>query len=102
MFSLFATKQATRRNRRRHHAVVPEQVTNQPMLTRDEGAKAAKICEPLLIGKDASMGVVNRVVSELKRDIALFQSPEQQWEPCLRQCAEFPFFFDAIGKPGRV
>jgi hypothetical protein len=89
MFSLFATKQATHPKKRRHHAVIPEQVSNQPMLTRDEGAKAAKICESLMIGNDASMDEVRRVVSELQRDIGLFQSPEQQWVPCLRQCAEF-------------
>lgn len=101
MFSLFATKQASpshrHRKRQRHHAVIPEQVTDQQMLTRDEGAKAAKICEPLLIGKDASMDMVHTVVSELKRDFALFQSPEQQWVPCLRQCAEFLFLWCNLG-----
>jgi hypothetical protein len=92
MFSLFAAKQATRpKRKKRFHSVIPEQVTNHPMLTKDEGRKAANICEPLLSGNDASMEEVRRVVSELKREIALFQSPEQQWVPCLRQCAVYFF-----------
>jgi hypothetical protein len=97
MFSLFATKQAThgkrKRPRKRHHAVIPQQVTNQPMLTRDEGATAAKICESLLSGNDASMDEVCSVVSELEKQIPLFRSPERLWLPCLQQCAEFLFFF---------
>ena len=89
MFALFATKQASQPKKRRHHAVIPEQVSNQPMLTREEGAKAAKICRPLVTGQEASLDEVHRAVSELQREIALFRSPEQQWTPCLGQCAEF-------------
>jgi hypothetical protein len=89
MFTLFATKQASQPKKRRHHAVIPQQVSNRPMLTRDEGARAAKICRALVSGNDASMDEVHAVVSELQREIALFQSPERQWVPCLGQCAEF-------------
>ena len=89
MFTLFATKQATNPKKRRHHAVIPEQVSDQLMLTRDEGAKAAKICRPLVIGNDASMDVVHTVVSELQKEMAQFQSPARQWVSCLGQCAEF-------------
>ena len=96
MFTLFATKQAKRPRKRRHHAVIPEQASDRPMtLTIEEGAEAAQICGHLLSGKEASMDEVRRVASELQSKIPPFRSPEQAaWAPCLRQCVHFLLDFE--------
>ena len=94
MFALFATKEAKQPRKRRHHAVIPERASDQPMkLTIEEGAEAAKICSDLLSG-EASMDEVHRAVSELRMKIPPFQSPEKEWAPCLRQCVQFLVDFE--------
>ena len=101
MFTLFATKQAKQPRKRRHHAVIPERASDQPMkLTIEEGAEAANICSGLLGGKEASMDEVQRAVSELQRKIQAFQSPEEEWAPCLRQCVEFLVEFECVWEFG--
>jgi hypothetical protein len=97
VFALFATKQASNPKKRRHHAVLPVQVSNQKMLTNDDGAIASQVCKPLHTGNEASMVEVKRVVSELQERFPLFQSAEQEWEQCLQQCVKFLFVVWILG-----